>query len=110
MKAFRYIAILVVLMGLLVSCTAGPAATPTTAVSATPLFYGAFATPIEEPWDGVIHQALQQAATEGKITYEYQDNLGYSGDLERVLREVADTKKPAAIFGPPGAGRIPGRL
>ncbi len=73
--------------------------TPTAAAPETPLFYGAFVTPIEAPWDGVIHEALKQAASEGKITYEYQDNIGYSGDLERVLGEVSDTKKPAAIFG-----------
>jgi basic membrane lipoprotein Med (substrate-binding protein (PBP1-ABC) superfamily) len=73
--------------------------TPTAAVPETPLFYGAFATPIEEPWDGVIHQALKQSADGGKITYAYQDNIGYSGDMERVLGDIADTKKPAAIFG-----------
>lgn len=82
-----------------------PVPAPTTAVADTPvaeelpLFYGAYATPIEEPWDGVIHAALQKAADEGKIRYEYQDDIGYSGDMERVLTEVAETKKPAAIFG-----------
>ncbi|HAD07604.1 MAG TPA: BMP family ABC transporter substrate-binding protein, partial [Anaerolineaceae bacterium] len=64
-----------------------------------PLFFGAFATPIEEPWDGVIHEALQKAANEGKIRYEYTDDIGYAGDMERVLREVAEKQKPAAIFG-----------
>lgn len=64
-----------------------------------PLFYGAFATPIEEPWDGVIHEALQKAADEGKIRYEWTDDIGYAGDMERVLREVAEQSKPAAIFG-----------
>lgn len=64
-----------------------------------PLFYGAYATPIEEPWDGVIHAALQVAADEGKIRYEYQDDIGYAGDMERILREIAEDKKPDAIFG-----------
>ncbi len=64
-----------------------------------PLFYGAFATPIEEPWDGVIHEALQEAADAGEIRYEWTDDIGYSGDMERILREVAEQKKPAAIFG-----------
>ena len=95
MKALRFLVIVAVLMGLMVSCQAAA----TTAPTGKPLFYGAFATPIEEPWDGVIHQALQKAATDGKITYEHQDNIGYSGDMERVLREIAATKKPAAIFG-----------
>ncbi|MBL8148221.1 MAG: BMP family ABC transporter substrate-binding protein, partial [Anaerolineae bacterium] len=35
--------------------------------------FGAYATPIEEPWDGVIHAALQAAADEGLIEYTYQD-------------------------------------
>lgn len=64
-----------------------------------PLFYGAFATPIEEPWDGVIHEALQEADEAGEIRYEWTDDIGYAGDMERVLREVADQQKPAAIFG-----------
>lgn len=61
--------------------------------------FGAYATPIEEPWDGVIHAALQAAADEGRITYTYQDEIGYSGDMEIVLREVADETQPDVIFG-----------
>jgi basic membrane lipoprotein Med (substrate-binding protein (PBP1-ABC) superfamily) len=61
--------------------------------------FGAYATPIEEPWDGVIHAALQAAADDGRITYEYQDEIGYSGDMEIILREVAEDVHPAIIFG-----------
>lgn len=61
--------------------------------------FGAYATPIEEPWDGVIHTALQAAADDGRITYEYQDEIGYSGDMEIVLREVAEDMQPDIIFG-----------
>jgi basic membrane lipoprotein Med (substrate-binding protein (PBP1-ABC) superfamily) len=61
--------------------------------------FGAYATPIEEPWDGVIHAALQAAADAGKITYEYQDEIGYSGDMEIILREVAEDTQPDIIFG-----------
>ncbi len=61
--------------------------------------FAAYATPIEEPWDGVIHAALQKVKEAGTIEYEYQDNIGYSGDMEVVLREVADEKKPDIIFG-----------
>jgi basic membrane protein A len=64
-----------------------------------PLFFAAYATPIEEPWDGVIHRALQRAAAEGKIRYEYTDDIGYSGDMEGILREVIEKRAPAAIFG-----------
>jgi basic membrane protein A len=61
--------------------------------------FAAFATPIEEPWDGVIHAALQQAQEEGLIEYEWQDDIGYSGNMEVVLREVAEDQQPAIIFG-----------
>ncbi|MCL4251832.1 MAG: BMP family protein [Anaerolineae bacterium] len=61
--------------------------------------FGAFATPIEEPWDGVIHAALLNAQEEGLIDYTFQDEIGYSGDMEIVLREVADELQPAIIFG-----------
>jgi basic membrane protein A and related proteins len=61
--------------------------------------FGAFATPIEEPWDGVIHAALLAAQEEGTITYDYLDDIGYSGDMERVLREVAEDTQPDIIFG-----------
>jgi basic membrane protein A and related proteins len=61
--------------------------------------FAAFATPIEEPWDGVIHRALQKAQEEGKIDYTYTDNIGYSGDMERVLREICDKEKPDLILG-----------
>jgi basic membrane protein A len=61
--------------------------------------FGAFATPIEEPWDGVIHAALNKAKDAGKIEYTYQEAIGYSGDMERVLREVCEQQKPDLILG-----------
>ncbi len=73
--------------------------TPTPAPEKKLKVFGAFATPIEEPWDGVIHAALKKAQDAGTITYEYTENIGYSGDMERILREVAQTKQPDAIFG-----------
>jgi basic membrane lipoprotein Med (substrate-binding protein (PBP1-ABC) superfamily) len=61
--------------------------------------FGAYATAIEEPWDGVIHAALNKAKEAGTIDYSYTDDIGYAGDMERVLREVADKNKPDVIFG-----------
>lgn len=61
--------------------------------------FAAFATPIDEPWDGVIHKALQKAADAGEIDYTYSDNIGYSGDMERVLREICENEKPDLIMG-----------
>jgi basic membrane lipoprotein Med (substrate-binding protein (PBP1-ABC) superfamily) len=60
---------------------------------------GAFATQIEEPWDGVIHTALQAEADAGRIEYSFTDDIGYAGDMERVLRETAETEQPDIIFG-----------
>jgi basic membrane lipoprotein Med (substrate-binding protein (PBP1-ABC) superfamily) len=99
MKHFRFLLIITLLATLALSaCT--PTAQPTEEVAnELPFFYGAYATPIEEPWDGVIHAALQKAADEGKIKYEYTDDIGYAGDMERVLTEISENQKPAAIFG-----------
>jgi basic membrane lipoprotein Med (substrate-binding protein (PBP1-ABC) superfamily) len=61
--------------------------------------YGAYATAIEEPWDGVIHSALLAAEADGRISYDFQDDIGYAGDMERILREVAEDQQPDIIFG-----------
>lgn len=61
--------------------------------------FAAYATPIEEPWDGVINAALQKAAKAGQIDYTFTDNIGYSGDMERVLRQAAAKNHPNVIFG-----------
>lgn len=91
--------VLLLIVVFAVQCAPQAKPTPTPKAKQPPLFYGAFATPIEEPWDGVINTALKEAADKGQIRYEYTDDIGYSGDMERILREVAETKKPAAIFG-----------
>ena len=100
----RLLRLLVVLSLLLVisACVVpAPANAPASGSSATGKLkvFAAFATPIEEPWDGVIHSALKKAADAGSIEYDYTDNIGYSGDMERILTEVASEQKPAVIFG-----------
>lgn len=100
-RSTLYVLLVVILVASLVAACQ-PKPTPTPSPEAGPkklLVFGAFATPIEEPWDGVIHTALLKAEAEGKIDYEYTDNIGYAGDMERVLREVAEQKKPDIIFG-----------
>ncbi|MEY4405240.1 MAG: hypothetical protein RI976_1171, partial [Actinomycetota bacterium] len=60
----------------------------------------AYSSAIEEPWDGVIHEALQEMADAGEITYKYIDKIGYaSGAFERALRQIAEEDKPAIIMG-----------
>src|SRR3989304_785088 len=61
--------------------------------------FGAFATQIEEPWDGVIHSALEAEKTAGRIDYTFTDDIGYAGDMERGLRETAEKEQPDKIFG-----------
>jgi len=61
--------------------------------------FGAFATQIEEPWDGVIHAALEAERGAGRVEYGFTDDIGYSGDMERVLGEIAAQEQPAVIFG-----------
>ena len=61
--------------------------------------FGAYATQIEEPWDGVIHTALNAEAEAGRVDYTFVDDIGYSGDMELVLTEVAELDAPDIIFG-----------
>lgn len=80
----------------LVACTG---TTPSGGSSDKLKVFGAFATQIEEPWDGVIHAALQAEAAAGRIEYSFADDIGYAGDMERVLRQTAEEEKPDIIFG-----------
>ena len=60
----------------------------------------AYSSVIEEPWDGVIHEALQEMADAGEITYKYIDGIGYaSGAFERAARQIAEEDKPDIIMG-----------
>lgn len=96
-KLFVPAAVLLILSLLLSACA--PAASSGGAKSGKLKVFGAYATPIQEPWDGVIHAALQKAKDAGKIDYTFTENIGYSGDMERVLREVCDKQKPDLIVG-----------
>jgi len=99
LRRLSLLAVVLLLALAVVQCGPSPTPEATEEAEEVPLFYAAFATPIEDPWDGVIHAALQEAADAGQIRYEWTDDIGYAGDMERVLREIAETKKPAAIFG-----------
>jgi basic membrane lipoprotein Med (substrate-binding protein (PBP1-ABC) superfamily) len=102
-KTIFSIVLIILLVTQVVGCA--PAAQPTPAQTAAPegpkklKVFGAFATPIEEPWDGVIHGALLAMKDAGEIDYEYTENIGYSGDMERILQETAEQKKPDIIIG-----------
>lgn len=105
MKRFlsaRFAASVAVLVLLLVSC--GDSDEPTSSGGGedgeqTLKVFGAFATEIEEPWDGVIHTALLAEEKDGRIEYDFVDAIGYSGEMERTLRELAEREQPDVIFG-----------
>jgi len=78
---------------------AEPAAPSDGADSALPLVFGAFATPLEEPWDGAIHAALESAEEDGLIRYEHVDNLHTADEMERALRDIIASSEPDVIIG-----------
>lgn len=64
-----------------------------------PLVYGVFATPLEEPWDGAVHAALQAAADAGEITYKHTDSNDSDDKMTRTLNDLVSNEKPAIIVG-----------
>lgn len=94
-----------------------------------PRVFAAYVTPLEEPWNGVIHKALLDAKEAKQIHYTFADRLSKAEDLDRVLREqaksadiifadgydhpavvnkaAADFPKVAFVVGTPAAPREP---
>ena len=60
--------LMLVLALLLAACAPAVPATPPPEESNVLTVFGAYATAIEEPWDGVIHSALQKAQADGRIS------------------------------------------
>jgi basic membrane lipoprotein Med (substrate-binding protein (PBP1-ABC) superfamily) len=71
--------------------------------------FGAFATEITEPWDGVIHTALEAEQAAGRISYRNIDALGYEGAMERELRLEIEQNRPDVIFGDAFGNEAPTR-
>ncbi len=87
-----------VFAGLTMLAIAG--ATVPAAVAQEPLkVVAAYSSVIEEPWDGVVHAALEAEAAAGRITHDYQDGIGYDGGMELALREIVEADQPDIIFG-----------
>jgi basic membrane lipoprotein Med (substrate-binding protein (PBP1-ABC) superfamily) len=63
------------------------------------LVYGVFATPLEEPWDGAIHTAIEAVQETGAIEYRWVDGLGAPEEMERGLRDIIETEDPDLIIG-----------
>jgi basic membrane protein A and related proteins len=64
-----------------------------------PLVYGVFATPLEEPWDGAVNQALQAAADNGEIIYRHTDNNSSVDKMNRTLNDLLTNEHPDIIVG-----------
>jgi basic membrane protein A and related proteins len=77
----------------------GPVAQATTTPEEPLLVYGVFATPLEEPWDGAIHTAIEAVQQTGAIEYRWVDGLGTSDEMERGLRDIIETDDPDLIIG-----------
>ncbi len=67
----------------------GQAPAPAPAASRAFRVAAVFQTAIEEPWDGVIHQACLQAQNELGVDYEFTEKVA-AADYEKVLREYAE--------------------
>ena len=98
--ASRRVPVHVALIGsaALIALAAPAAVAQSPAAEPIPVF-GAFATQIEEPWDGVIHSALLAEEAAGRITYQFADDIGYTGDMEPTLRLAVEEQQPAIVFG-----------
>jgi basic membrane protein A len=83
----------------LLALTVAASGTAVVAQDAPLKVFGAYATQIEEPWDGVIHAALQAQQDAGLIEYTFADDIGYAGDMELTLLEVSELEQPDIIFG-----------
>jgi basic membrane protein A len=68
-----------------------------------------FQTAIEEPWDGVIHQACLRAKKEmPNIKYEFTEKIA-AADFEKVVREYAERKFDLIVGDAFLAGEEPSR-
>lgn len=79
-----------------------PASAPAAQVPAAPTtlkVFAAYATPLEEPWPSIIHAALTAEKDAGTIEYKWQDNIGYQGDMDKVIRREIEQNKPDIIMG-----------
>ncbi|MFM7205818.1 MAG: BMP family ABC transporter substrate-binding protein [Planctomycetaceae bacterium] len=67
-----------------------------TASTKVPAVFAAYATELAEPWNQVIHKALQDAEKLGRITYAWQDKLGTSAAMTSGLSSAV-ARRPDLI-------------
>ncbi len=68
----------------------------TTQPAKVPVVFAAYATPLEEPWNMVIHQALQASEKNGRIVYAWQDKLSSAEALALGIQSAL-ARKPDIV-------------
>ena len=64
------------------------------------LVYGVFATALEEPWDGAIHQAIQAVDGDRRDRVQVRRRTtARPTSMERGLRDIIETEQPDLIIG-----------
>lgn len=66
------------------------------AASRVPAVFAAYATELAEPWNQVIHRALQDAEKVGRITYTWQDRLATPAAMTSGLQSAL-VRRPGLI-------------
>ena len=67
------------------------------AAAKVPVVFAAYATPLEEPWNMVIHTALQDAGKMGRISYTWQDKLATPQAMTSGLQSAL-VRRPDVVF------------
>jgi basic membrane protein A len=62
-----------------------------------PNVFAAYATPLDEPWNMVIHQALEAAQRGGRITYAWQDKLSSAEAMAQGIQSAL-ARRPDVVF------------
>jgi basic membrane protein A and related proteins len=83
----------------LAACAVQPPSAARPGAAPKPKVFAAYATPLEEPWPSIIHAALEEEAKAGNIEYKWQDNIGYKGDMDKVIRKEIESNKPNIFIG-----------
>ena len=86
-----------VALSILCLCLAASHAPAQAPAAKIPAVFAAYATPLEEPWNMVIHDALLAAQRGGRITYSWQDKLSTDAAMADGIRGAL-TKRPDVVL------------
>ncbi len=74
-----------------------PGGMATAAADKVPLVFAAYGTPLAEPWNMVIHTALELEQQAGKIRYVWKDNLAGSGPMAAAILAAVATQPDMVV-------------